>query len=286
MFKSGSKFLYGLAAFGFLGAFAWSLATNGRSLTSADTIDSIIGPLTLGYKGYVGDHIGYAVLVGLGVVSLALAIFSSMLRDADPEAQAQVAGTEAVPEVPAPVRANYWPIVGAFCAAAVVMGLSINSRYFALAIVGFFVVIIEWAVSAWADRATGDPAVNQSMRDRLMRPIEIPVGAVLAIGVLVVAVSRILLAIPKTGSYLVFGLVPALFLAFGALLVLKPDTRRSLITGVLVIGGLLIFGAGIVSAIAGPREHEGEHHEEEGGTGEEGIAPWPEPGQTVIRVVD
>jgi hypothetical protein len=285
MFKTGSKFLYGLAVFGFIAAIGWSIATGDQKIG----MDSLIGPLTLGYKGYVGDHIGYAVLIGLSATSLALAIFTSALRDADAEAQAQVVGLEEVPEVPAPVRANYWPVVGAFTAASAVMGLSINSRYFALAIVGFVIVTIEWAVSAWADRATGDPVVNQSLRDRLMRPVEIPIGAVLAIGVMVAAVSRILLAIPKVGGYLVFGLVPALFLAFGALIVLKPDLRRSFITGVLVVGGLLIIGAGIVSAIVGEREHGGEHgeeHHESDGGGEEGLAPMPEPGLTVIRVAD
>jgi hypothetical protein len=281
MFKTGSKFLYGLAAFGFVAAIGWSMATGDQKIG----MDSLIGPLTMGYKGYVGDHIGYAVLIGLSLTSLCLAIFASVLRDADADAQAQVVGLEMVPEVPAPVRANYWPLVGAFTAASVVMGLSINSRYFALAIVGFVIVTIEWAVSAWADRATGDPEVNQSLRDRLMRPFEIPIGAVLATGVMVVAVSRILLAIPKVGGYLLFGLVPALFLAFGAFMVLKPDLRRSFITGVLVVGGLLIIGAGIISAIVGEREHSDKHHEEKGG-GEEGLAPLPEPGQTVIRVAN
>lgn len=282
MFKTGSKFFYWLAAFGFVGAILWSIATGDQQIG----MDSLLGPITMGYKGYVGDHIGYSILLGLSVASLCLALFTSALRDSDAEAQAQVVGLETVPEVPAPVRINYWPVVGAFSAASLVLGLAVHSNFFLLGLVGLAIVTVEWAVNAWADRATGDPEVNQSLRDRLMRPIEIPVGAVLVVAALVLAVSRILLAIPKVSGYVLFGLVPALFLAFGALLVLRPAVSRSVITGVMVIGGIAILVGGAVAAIVGPREHHGESHSEEGKEGEEGLAPLPEPGQLVIRVAD
>jgi hypothetical protein len=282
MFKTGSKFFYGLAAFGFVGAILWSIATGDQAIG----MDSLLGPLTMGYKGYVGDHIGYSILVGLSLASLCLGLFTSALRDSDAEAQAQVVGLETVPEVPAPVRINYWPVVGGFSAASLVLGLAVHSNFFLLGLVGLTIVTVEWAVNAWADRATGDAEVNQSLRDRLMRPIEIPVGAVLVVAALVLAVSRILLAIPKVSGYVLFGLVPALFLAFGALLVLRPAVSRSVITGVMVIGGIAILVGGAVAAIVGPREHHGESHSEEPTEGEEGIAPLPEPGQLVIRVAD
>jgi uncharacterized protein involved in response to NO len=282
MFKTGSKFFYGLAAFGFVAAILWSMATGDQEIG----MDSLLGPITMGYKGYVGDHIGYSVLVALSLASLCLALFTSALRDSDADAQAQVVGLETVPEVPAPVRINYWPVVGAFSAAALVLGLAVHSNFFLLGLVGLTIVTVEWAVNAWADRATGDPEVNQSLRDRLMRPIEIPVGAVLVVAVLVLAVSRILLAIPKVSGYVLFGLVPALFLAFGALLVLRPAVSRSVITGVMVVGGIAILVGGAVAAIVGPREHKDKSHSEEGKEGEEGLAPLPEPGQLVIRVAD
>lgn len=253
MFRTASKFLYGLAAFAFVGAIAYSIITSGQKL---DSVDGIVGPLTLGYKGYVGDHLGYSVFIGLAVVSLALAIFLSLLHDADAEAQAQLVGMETVPEVPAPARPNYWPVVGAFSAAAVVVGLAVGSELFTLGMIGVVITLLEWAARAWSDRATGDPDVNQDIRNRLLRPIEVPVGAVLAIGLLVAAVSRILLALPKYGTYAIFGLVPAAILAFGALIVLRPHISKSVIAGVAVVAGLLLLVGGAWAAIHGEREPE------------------------------
>lgn len=122
MIKTGSKFLYGLSAFGLVAAVLYAAATGDHAIG----MDTLLGPLTLGYKGYVGDHIGYSVLIGFSAASLALGAFLSAVHDADPEAAASAAGLESVPEVPAPVNVNYWPIVGAFSAGAVVLGLAVD----------------------------------------------------------------------------------------------------------------------------------------------------------------
>ncbi|MCB0961727.1 MAG: hypothetical protein KDA98_00205 [Acidimicrobiales bacterium] len=280
MVKSGSKFLYGLAAFGFVAAIVYSASTGDQELG----MDSLLGPLTFGYKGYVGDHVGYAILMGLAIVSLVLGVFMSGLHDADPEAEAQVAGLETVPEPAVPATVNYWPIVGGFSAAALVLGLAVDSALFVVGMVGLAVVTVEWAVRTWSDRATGDPEVNRDIRNRFMYPVEIPIGAVLIIGGLVLAVSRILLAVPLAGAYVVFGLVPAIILGLGALIVLRPQVSQSAIAAILLVGGLAILGGGVAAAIVGEREHGGDHSEEGGHADEEGLAPVSAEPPLVITV--
>lgn len=283
MFKTGSKFLFALAAFGTVATLFFAAGTGGNKIG----MDTLLGTFTLGYKGYVGEHAGFAILVGLTAAALFLGIFLSALRDADPEAGAQVAGLDTVPEVLAPVSANYWPVVGAFSAAALALGLAVGPILFVIGLIGLSIVTVEWAITAWADRATGDPAVNHAIRNRLMHPIEIPALAILGIGGLVLAISRILLALPKLGGYLVFGLVPIVVLAVGAILVAKPKVSQSVVAGLLLFGGLAILGGGVAAAIVGERSHDEEQHEEDGepsGEGESGLAPMPVPSKIVIRV--
>lgn len=288
MFKTGSKFLYGVAALGFVAAIAWAITTSEGSLTGDGFINKVLGPLTLGYKGGVGDHIGFTVLVVLAVASFFLAVLLSAIRDGDAEAAAQVAGVEAVPEVPAPATVNYWPVVAAFSVAAMVLGLAVGSGLFVLGCVGLTIATAEWAISAWADRITGDPAVNSSIRNRLMHPIEVPVAAVLGIAIFVLAISRILLALPKNGSYLVFALVPAVIFGVGILVVTKPKLSKSVIAGLLLFGGFAVLAGGVAASIAGERKHEGEGHEQQEGGDHGGriAVTLPEPGQTVIRVAN
>ena len=266
MFKTGSKFLFGFAGFAYLAAFLWADGTGRHKLG----MDSLIGPLTFGYKGYVGDHVGYAVFIGLATVALFLGIFLAALRDGDPEAAAQVVGLDTVPEVPAPETVNFWPVVAAFSLGSIALGLAVGPTLFVIGATGLAITTVEWAVRAWSDRATGDPEVNRSIRNRLMYPVEVPGVAILGIGGLVLAVSRILLALPKYGSYAVFLLVPVAILAVGMLFVFRPRVSSSVVAAILLVGGLAILAGGVGAAIQGPRAHE-----ESGHSSEAGLAPNP-----------
>jgi hypothetical protein len=279
MFKTGSKFLFALAGFGFVAAVAYAGGTGDHAIG----MDTLVGPLTLGYKGYVGEHTGFSILIGVSAAALFLGIFLSALRDTDPDAQAQVVGLDAVPEVEVPATVNYWPVVGAFSLGAIALGLAIGPAMFVIGVIGLTVTAVEWAVRTWSDRATGDAEVNRAIRNRFMYPVEIPGVAVLGIGGLVLAISRILLALPKLGSYAVFALVPIAVLGIGALIVSKPKISPSVVAGLLLVGGVAILAGGVAAAVAGEREHGEEEHEEEG-DGEEGLAPLPPPASLVIRV--
>ena len=164
MFKTGSKFLLGLTVLGYLGAIVWAITT----APNAVGMDAVLGALTFGYKGEVGDHTGYAILMGLAATSGFLAIFLAALRDCDPDAEAQVAGLETVPEVVVPSTASYWPVVAAFSLAALALGLAFGPALFALGMVGLVICTVEWAARAWSDRATGDRTTSGLYSDGSM----------------------------------------------------------------------------------------------------------------------
>ena len=50
-------------------------------------------------------------------------------------------------------------------------------KHLALCAAILAIVAIEWMLSAWADRATGDHEVNEQLRRELFGPIELPVVA-------------------------------------------------------------------------------------------------------------
>ena len=52
------------------------------------------------------------------------------------------------------------------------------------------VVLLEWMVSAWSERATGDPEVNRRIRNRVMNPIEIPLFGAIGVAVNVTTSPR------------------------------------------------------------------------------------------------
>ena len=261
MITTGSKYFFGLAGFALLAAFVYGIATSGHELN----MDSLVGVVSLGYKGTVGDQFGYGVLVALFGTSVFLGSATSAFRDADPEAEAQLLHLDTVPEAAAPQGVSYWPILAAFGAGLVVIGFVVGAPLVMLGAATLAVATFEWASRAWSERLTGDAAINRTIRNRVLFPVEIPLLAVVGIAIAVLAISRVLLALPKTGSYIVFGAVPALILLVGWFFTTKPKVNKSVLTALLLLVGVAVLAAGIVGAAVGPRKVE--EHKEEGGFG-------------------
>lgn len=277
MIKTASKLLYALAGFGLATAVLFSAFSGGHKLG----MDSLLGPLTLGWKGYVGNHVAYAVLAGLSLVSLSLGVLCSLLQEGDAEIGARTAGLAAVPDAAVPVSVNYWPIVGAFSFGLLALGLAVGPIIFVMGILGVSITFIEWTVRAWADRATGDPALNRALRRQLLLPFELPGAGLLVLAAIILGMSRIMLALPSIGSIIVFSAVPAIVLALGSLLVVKPKISPSAIAGLLVVGALALLAGGVAAAIAGERSHGGSHETHE--TQHEGSVPRLDPALIIIK---
>lgn len=245
MFTTGFKYFFGLAMALLLAAVVYGYSTGG----------DIVGPISLGWKGGVGDHVGYTMLVGMGAATGLVGLVLVAFRDADPSAQAHLLGVETVASNP-PVTGSFWPVVGAFGVATMVVGLVLHAAVFVLGLVILVMVAIEWTMDAWADRATGDPEANRALRNHIMAPVEIPMAGALGIGVGVLAVSRILLAISTNGAVAVAGVIAVVVLTCGALYAAKPGIGRSLVAGIAVLAAVALLTAGVVAAVAGERDFE------------------------------
>ncbi|MDE0163201.1 MAG: hypothetical protein OXL98_15880 [Acidimicrobiaceae bacterium] len=262
MFTTGFKFFFGLFAAFCAAALVYGYTTGGNH----------VGPLSLGWKGGVGDHIGYGVLVGLAAVSLTISLVLVSFRDADASAQARLQNLAEV-LTDQPVTASFWPVVASFGAGAAAVGLVLHPMVFVLGLAVIVLSMVEWTMDAWADRATGDTAVNRELRNRIMAPIEIPVVGALAVGVIVLAASRILLTVSQLGAVTVAGVVSALILGGAWVYASRPGLGRRLVRVLGTVGALLLLVGGVLAAVAGERDfahHTDETHEE---TGEESGEP-------------
>lgn len=258
MFTTGSKWFFGLGLVSLVLAAAYGWTTGGNGL----------GPLTVGYKGGVGDHLGYGLLLATGLAAIFLGLVSVAIRDAAPSALAELAGTETAPSVAPPAHAAYWPALAAFGAALVVLGLVVSNVMFVAGFLVLLVVTVEWMVLAWSDRATGDPEVNRRVRSRLMGPFEVPLAGGLLVAGTIWAISRMLLTSSEHGAVLVATVVGIAVLAIGWLLSARPRLSPNVIAGLLAICAVGVLAAGIATAARGERVIE--HHETDSGADHEG----------------
>jgi hypothetical protein len=246
MITTGAKWFLGLGAVSFVLAAAYGWSTGG----------TLLGPVTAGYWGGVGDHLGYMLLVSTGLAATFLGVISLATRDASPSALAELAGTDEAPAAVAPAHLAFWPVVGAFGAALVVLGLVVSNVLF---VAGFFVLLaalVEWMVLAWSDRATGDPDTNRLIRARVMAPFEVPLAGFLLVGGSVVAFSRLLLTSSELGAVGVAVVLGVSVLAVGSFIATRPTVSPNAIAGVLTVLALGIVAAGVLAAARGERVEE------------------------------
>jgi len=251
MFTTGFKFFFGLCLALGASAVVYGYTTGGTH----------VGPLTLGYKGGVGEQLGYGVLLGQSALAGFVALVLVSFRDADAAAQAHYMGVERLITAP-PVSNSIWPVVGAAGVTTAAVGLVLHTAVFITGVVICALVAIEWTMDAWADRATADPVANKALRDRIMAPLEIPLAGLAVALVAVLAVSRILLAVSKDGAVVAAGVFAVIIVAIAILYVAKPHLGRNLVAGLFVIVAVGLLVGGIVAAVAGEREFEvhGEEH--------------------------
>ena len=233
---------------------------------------SHLGPLTAGYKGAVGNQAGYTILLSAGLLALVLAVITILFRDADATAQAQLLGVDVVP-AQRPLGASYWPLVAALAAGAIVVGLVLSSAIFVAGLILLAVVIFEWMIQSWADRATGDADANRAIRNRVMAPIEVPVLAFAAIAIVILCLSRVFLAVSKEAAVYVAIGVAAVIMLGAIAFAMRPKVTRNMVAAAVLLFGLAVIGGGIVSAAVGQREIHHEEHPSAPRPGPPGTAP-------------
>lgn len=262
MFTWASKYLFAVSGASLLGAVLYGLISGG----------GLIGVVSLGYKGGVGDHVGYTILLAIGVVALFLAVLNLIIRDGDAAVASEVAGVDGVLAVSTPRRPSFWAPLAGFGLACIAVGLAVSQAFVILGIAILAVVGLEWTVLAWSERATGDDDVNTVIRTRTIGPLEVPMLATLGIAVVVIGISRVLLAVSAAAATAVAAIV-ALAVFGSAIAIAKSRAPRSVVAGVVALGAVSVLGGGIVGAVVGEREivhhsEEGESHSEDESDGE------------------
>jgi len=222
---------------------------------------SSVGPLSVGWLGGVGNHIGYSVLLGAAAVCAAMAGMLVAFRDADADAAAHYLHVADAPVGQRPTQPSFWPLIAAFGAGTALVGLVASEVLFVVGIVVLAAAAVEWTMTAWADAATGDPEVNKALRDRVMGPIETPVLGFGIVAVLVLAVSRIFISVSAEAAVFVAIGVAALIFGTAVLFALRPNIPRDVIVAVCLVGGIAVLAGGVIAGAVGERDFE--HHETE-----------------------
>ncbi|MFM8531422.1 MAG: hypothetical protein ACKOD2_17460 [Ilumatobacteraceae bacterium] len=228
MITPGSKLLYGLGAGSLVAAVLWFIAEDGGS-------------------------IGSVALLFLAIASIFFGAIVSYTRDGhvlstDVAAHAGSAANQRS------LGGSLWPLGTAISLGFLVVGLVSNAGIFKVGVGLVIAMLGEWMVQAHSERSSGDAGYNERVRGYIVHPLELPVAGALLLAIIVLAFSRIMLALPMETGPLVFALAGAVVLAFGSLIAFKPNVNRKVVGGICGIALVALAGTGVATALDGERE--------------------------------
>lgn len=252
-FTPGFKLFGGFTVLSLIAAYVFAL---GGNLINGDMglVDSVIGPFTLGWKGGVGGHLGYSVLVGTTVGAGLWAGLMLAFRDADSESQAQISHVEPRALTAAPHGASYAPLALGLGTAGLLIGLASSTLLTVVSIVVLVATAVVWTTRAWANRLSDDDADNAAMYETLMEPWRVPVLSLAVIAFVVIGLSRLLLAVSQIGSVVVFSLVATVFFLGAAVVATRPRMSRNSLALLVVAAAIIVLAAAIYGLAVGERE--------------------------------
>ena len=228
MFTTGTKFLIGASVVALIATLVYGIGQDG----------------VLGTVGLASATVGL----------MALATLNAILRDSNVfvDDEAPVETTAAAQRPPG---ASIWPLGFAFGAVVVAVGLVSYQPIVVIGLVALVATGGEWAVQAWAERASGDPEHNAAVRNRISNAIEYPVGAAVGIGVIIYSFSRVMLWLSsKTGTTVAFAIMASLVLIVAFVISFRRKMSTGALGGVMAFGAIAVVTAGSITGIDGERD--------------------------------
>ncbi|MGH3851083.1 MAG: hypothetical protein ACRDRT_15555, partial [Pseudonocardiaceae bacterium] len=217
--------------------------------------------LAIGYAGFSGDPLGVTLFVMLALAAgfVAVIVGGSGDQPAVLSAEAKALQAHGPPTIDTDLAiqpgGGGWPMIGALAVALLAGSLVLGS-------LAAFAGLAAAAVAAFG--WTAQLATERTGHRVDLSPIGLPVVGLFAIASLMFFMSRVLLAVSETGSWVFALVVAAAIVLVAALVSVRPRMSPGALASVLVIGSLLMVGGGLVAAAKGERAfeaHEAETNE-------------------------
>jgi len=224
MFTTGSKFYLGIS-----------------------TLAAIVSVVFL----ITNDQVALGCVALLGLMVSAGIIAGASLASRDGGATENATTSAAADSAP---TSSIWPLALTLGLVVLIIGIVTEPLVFVIGIGVILAALVEWLVQSWSERASADGKFNALARKRILNPLEFPILATVITGVVAISFSRIMLAVSKDGSAILFIVIATLILLAISLFSLKPSIRTTTVAAIATVGALGLVAAGITTFGIGERE--------------------------------
>ncbi len=225
---------------------------------------------SLVYAGLSTDRLGLALLLGATALAALLGGAGVVATGA---ADRFVFTGEIDPGRSTPVPSSLAPICAALGVGCLIAGAALGAAFVGAGIAIGVASGVAWFVSAGRQGPAYVPAVSRRVSDSITVPVGLPVAATGLILILAVSISRTLLAVNKTASWIIVLIFAAAVFFGGILIAMRPKITRRTMVAAITVTALAVGAMAAVGLANGERSFEhgeksGEGHSEKSATTE------------------
>jgi hypothetical protein len=156
------------------------------------------------------------------------------------------------------------PILGGLGLALLGLGAALGLASYVGGLVALAIALVVWFSSNWREHPNHVAAVNTRVSDRFSLPFGMPLVVVALIATTAISISRILLAVSKTASWIITLILAIAIFAIGFVLAARPKISRRGYTVIAAVAVVAVAAMAIVGIAMGERnfEHHSEHEAE------------------------
>jgi plastocyanin len=216
--------------------------------------------LAIGYQATTGDRSGGVLFFFLMAAALlaGLAETGATIDDSAPWPPADsVPPQESVAVDPSLQPApSAWPMLLAAAVGVLAIGAAAGHYVVIVGAVGALLAVFGGLAQAFREDPSHTPTEGARVTDRAVAPFLLPLTAFGLVAVLVISVSRVLLAVPKAASVAIALAVAIIVLLGFALIAARPRASSTILATVAGVAVASVIAAGAVGAATGERKFE------------------------------
>jgi plastocyanin len=211
-----------------------------------------------GYGIVVQESAGTTILLAAGVAAL-LAGAAFLLSGATD--RAKLVGPDTPLETVSVDRSlltkpSPWPLVATIAATLFAVGAATGQVLIIIGLIAGLLAAVGWTAQDWEEHPTSTRAVQSRVIERFVMPIGTPLMVFALVAVIVISISRVLLAVNKDASVAVALGLAAVFLVAFFLISARPPAKSTMLVGLAAVTVLALVAAGSVGAAKGERKFE------------------------------
>jgi plastocyanin len=211
------------------------------------------------YGSATQEASGATVLAFCAAAVLILAATAVAAGPDRPPTAAPDADVEAVQTPPAggrPMFPSVWPLGAAIAVGALALAASTSGVVVAVAAVLAGAALVGWLFQAWTEHPSFSHRFGTRLSDRFVAPLGLPAGVFALVAIIALSLSRVLLAVPDTGSRIVAIAVAIVILGSAFFIVSQERMARAALSILSAVALVAVVAAGAVGLAHGERTFE------------------------------